>query len=72
MTKGKRRPNYYPNRHNQWIIAGKIAVKTHAIDHLIMTDGKMVDMFCRNGIPFYSLIGQEYLRYIKININELT
>ena len=66
----KKRPNYYPNRYNQWVIAGKIAVQTGAITPYI-DNGKIEPIYkTNNGKLHYSVIGQNYLRKLGIKITE--
>jgi len=67
----RRRPNYYDNRYNQWVIAGKIAVKSGAINPN-ETDGNIASVYKTNDNKLhYSVIGQDYLRKLKLEITEL-
>ena len=72
----RKRPNYFENRHNQWIIAGKIAVKTGAINPCD-GDGNIYPIYeaswstWREPRVDYALIGQDYLRQLGLEIEEL-
>ncbi len=67
----RRKPNYYAVRYNQHVIAGKIAVATAAINPYD-ADGKISSIYQTNtGELHYSVIGQDYLRQLKINVTEL-
>jgi len=67
----KRRPNYYLNRYNQYVIAGKIAVKTDVINPYD-DKGKLIEMYRTNeGELHYSVIGQDYMRLLDITAIEL-
>ena len=67
----KKRPNYSPNRYNQWVIAGKIAVQTGAINPYL--DNANIEPIYKtnNGKLHYSVIGQDYLHELGIKITEL-
>jgi hypothetical protein len=67
----RRKPNYYQVRYQQYVIAGKIAVQTGAINPYD-ADGKIIDLYrTNNGGLHYSVIGQDFLRQFDINVTEL-
>lgn len=67
----RNRPNYWHNRYNQWVIAGKIAVDIGAINPY-NADGKIASVYATNsGDVHYSVIGQEYLRAVGITVTDL-
>ena len=67
----RKRPNYWENRYNQWVIAGKIAVKTKAINPYL-DDGTITSIYRNNdGNLAYSAIGQDYLRQLGLQIRDL-
>ena len=66
-----KRPNYFENRYNQWVMAGKIAVKTGAINPYL-PDGKLAPIYKANdGDIHYSVIGQDYLQQLDLSATEL-
>lgn len=68
----RKRPNYYPNRYNQWVVAGKIAVQTGAINPYLPGNHTIVSIYRTNsGKVHYSVIGQDYLHKLGIEIKEL-
>jgi len=68
--KQRRRPNEWENRHNQWVVAGKIAVKTGAINPY-EPDGSISPIYNSSGNINYSVIGQDYLHQLGIEVEEL-
>ncbi|MCK9561032.1 MAG: hypothetical protein M0R44_11375 [Candidatus Marinimicrobia bacterium] len=69
--KKRKRPNYFENRHNQFALAGKIAVKTNAINPY-NPNGKVASVYQdNNGNISYSLVGQTYLTWLGLTIKEL-
>jgi len=69
--KRRRRHNYFENRHNQFETAGKIAVKTGAINPY-NSKGYVLSIYrLNNGKISYSLVGQAYLRQLDITAIEL-
>ena len=63
----KHKPNYFKNRYNQWVIAGKIAMAQH-----YMGDQPLGTVYSySDGSPNYSTIGQKFLQDHKINIQDL-
>jgi len=66
----RKRHNYFENRYNQFVLAGKIAVKTGVINPY-EENGKLISIYRRNEEIDYSSIGQDYLRQLGINIVEL-
>ncbi len=70
----RKRPNHYENRYNQLVIAGKIAINTGAINPYIGGGSslKIANIYRTNdGKLHYFVIGQVYLRKLKIKITEL-
>lgn len=65
-----RRHNYFENRNNQWVIAGKIAVKTGAFNPYD-DNGEIKFIYRLHHDIDYALVGQKYLRELGIKINEL-
>ena len=67
----RKRPNYFQNRYNQWVIAGKIAVETGGIDPY-WPDGTVAAPYDDGrGNVDYALVGQDYLYRLGIEIEEL-
>ena len=68
--KKRQRPNYLENRYNQWVLAGKIAVKIGDINPY-NDDGSIPSLYQINDNELhYSVIGQDYLRQMEINITD--
>ncbi len=67
----RRRPNYWENRYNQHVIAGKIAIATKAINPYTSADEVGPVYRTNAGKLHYSVIGQDYLRILGINVTEL-
>ena len=67
----RNRPNKWENRYNQWVIAGKIAVITKTINPYD-PDGTICPIYRKNDNELhYSVIGQDYLAKLDLNITEL-
>ena len=67
----RRRPNFNANRYNQYVIAGKIAVETGAIDPY-GENGKIHSVYkIDNNTLHYSVIGQDYLDQLELKVTEL-
>jgi hypothetical protein len=67
----RRKPNYYAVRYYQYDIAGRIAV---SIGYIIPYDdaGNILPIYRTNeGALHYSVIGQDYLRMLKLKVTEL-
>lgn len=71
------RPNAWENRYNQWVLAGKIALITNAVPDIQASLDKGYHpmsnciYFDNDKKPFYSVIGQEYLRRLNVTITDL-
>ena len=76
----KQRPNTWHNRYNQWTLAGKIALAINAMPKVteaamrqLRTASGDYNIYCTDsGEPHYSIIGQEWLYQLGIDVTELT
>ena len=67
----RRRPNYWPNRYNQRVIGGKIAIETESVNPYTKF-GEIGTVYQDNeGRLDYSVIGQYYLHALGIKVTEL-
>jgi len=72
----RNRHNSWSVKYGQWVTAGKIAIVTNAmpeITEVVMAKRRAPDgsynIYCTDtGEPNYSVIGQEYLQRMAINI----